>query len=1123
MSDPSIRPVFYASSPRRWKRILALARLGIFLFLAFCTVAALGVLWEKYPTLPRLSSGTQNFHALLNPTLGILESHRSKDFRKTRHKLGVVGERDSVLDASRKRDRTAYGSHPLSDQIRAGFYVNWDAGSFQSLQENIDHLNMVFPEWMFVPDTGDRVVADIDPKALALLRAHRTATVPMVSNYFHEKWNGENVARVIRSSQSRAVFIASVVSVLEQYDFRGVNIDFEDLGVLKTDENLVAFQKELYQALHAKGLIVTQDVAPFNTDYSPERLAAWNDYLVLMAYDQHNAESVAGPVAAQKWVEAAIDDICQNVPGSKVIVGLAAYGYDWPKGGAGTDLTYQEAMVTAGESEGNITWDDDGYNLHFSYDDDDSLTHHVWFVDAATSFNAMRAAGDAGTAGTALWRLGSEDPRLWTFYDRDLSRDSMRSRAFDPANLHRIRPGTAVDFEGEGEILDLVSSPDTGTVRVEWDSVEALVAEEDYRKLPSSYVVRKFGKAVGKRVYLTFDDGPDAEWTPKILDILEREKVPATFFLIGRNAEQNPWLTRRIYREGFTIGNHTFNHPNIAKVSPERARLELEATRRLIECLTDHSTVIFRPPYNADAEPQTLEEIVPLAIGKEDHYYMVGESIDPLDWQKDVSADSLLARVQAQIGIGSVILLHDAGGDREATVKALPRIISWLRSQGYAFGDVSDLVGKSRDDLMPALPPGKDRWFATFDLLFSQALWWIQSCFFALFFLGVVLALVRTFAMAVLAAIRRRQGRRQILSAERPPVSVIVPGYNEEVTAVKTVRNLLQSRYPDFEIVFVDDGSKDRTLEVVREAFASEPRVLVLTKPNGGKASALNLGIAQATHGILVCIDADTVLEPDALERLVEQFITPEVVAVAGNVKVGNERSILTRWQSIEYITSQNFDRRAFDLLGCITVIPGAIGAFRREAINEVGGFTTDTLAEDCDLTLRLLRNGGVVRHAPSAIAWTEAPETLAMFLRQRFRWSFGILQSFWKHREVLVDLTPPSLPFVAWPNMIVFQVLLPLLSPVVDLIMVLAIAGGQAQKVLVYYGLFLVVDLTGAIIAFRFERESLGRLWLLVPQRIVYRYLLWWALVRAVMRALQGQMQGWGVLKRTGSVANRG
>ena len=329
----------------------------------------------------------------------------------------------------------------------------------------------------------------------------------------------------------------------------------------------------------------------------------------------------------------------------------------------------------------------------------------------------------------------------------------------------------------------------------------------------------------------------------------------------------------------------------------------------------------------------------------------------------------------------------------------------------------------------------------------------------------------------------------------------------------------MKSTYPDFEIIFVDDGSKDATLPSVKAAFAGNNKVKIFTKPNGGKASALNFGIAECTRDFVVCIDADTQLRSDAISELMKKVTDDTVDAVAGNVKVGNELNILTQWQSIEYITSQNFDRRAFDLLNAVTVVPGAIGVFRKKALLEAGGFTTDTLAEDCDLTIRLLKGGSKITYAPTAIAVTEVPETLKMFLKQRFRWTFGILQSLFKHKDALFNPTQKMLGLVALPNVLIFQFLLPILAPIADLLMLYSILTGQGSHVLTAYLLFLLVDGLGAALAFGFEGENMKRLIWLLPQRLVYRQLMTYVLFKALLKALKGELMSWGILKRTGNV----
>lgn len=301
-----------------------------------------------------------------------------------------------------------------------------------------------------------------------------------------------------------------------------------------------------------------------------------------------------------------------------------------------------------------------------------------------------------------------------------------------------------------------------------------------------------------------------------------------------------------------------------------------------------------------------------------------------------------------------------------------------------------------------------------------------------------------------LQIISKGKASGKITLTEFPQVDIIVPAYNEEVNIVKSLKNLLKCDYPNFHIIFIDDGSKDETFSKAFEAFNGHANITLLSKANGGKASALNYGIDRSTSDYVVCIDADTQLMPNAVRLMMENMYRnadKNVGAVAGNVKVGNEINLITQWQSTEYIGSQNFDRRAFEAFNAITVVPGAIGLFKKQAIEEVGGFSTDTLAEDCDLTIKILRKGYFVSNETEAIAYTEAPEKLKQFMKQRFRWTFGVLQTFWKNKDAFFNPKFKGLGMIALPDMLVFKYIIPFFSPLADLLMVIGLFTGSAEK----------------------------------------------------------------------------
>jgi len=477
-------------------------------------------------------------------------------------------------------------------------------------------------------------------------------------------------------------------------------------------------------------------------------------------------------------------------------------------------------------------------------------------------------------------------------------------------------------------------------------------------------------------------------------------------------------------------------------------------------------------------------------------------------------------------------------------VRALPMIIDGIRAKGYAIAPVYELLGTTRADVMASLPRG-ERWAARLDRLgfwlFDASIVGITWIFVA----GDLLMTGRLLFIGAAAVYDRLHekifGRPAEVASYKPKVAVLIPAYNEEKVIERTVRAALNSNYPNLRVIVIDDGSKDRTLEVARRAFSAEAaagRVLILGKPNSGKAEALNFGIEHIGDAeLFVGIDADTVIASDAISRLVPHFINPKVGAIAGNAKVGNRVNLWTRWQALEYITSQNFERRALDVLGAVSVVPGAIGAWRVSAVREAGGYHTDTVAEDADLTMALLRRGYRVEYEDMALAYTEAPVNANGLMRQRFRWSFGILQAVYKHRGVFAR--KGALGWVALPNIVIFQILLPLVSPLIDIMFGVGTIWYLIQKrfhpdstdpasfhkLVAFFFAFLVIDFLASAIAFALERRRpddkedswlLSQVWL---QRFAYRQLFSIVLFKTLKRALEGRKFAWDKLERTAAV----
>lgn len=1126
--------IFQTSTKKRWKTFQWSSRLILFVILLMIPIFLITLKRGLKPALPLLGNNTKTEQNLTNPITPITP------IKLTNKELKKYKGFDYFLRAKREISQLKTKSlTPNTEQIRAAFYVDWDPQSLFSLQKNIHKLNMVVPEWFFIDPKTDLLRTDIDTVALKVMKKSHVKILPIINNINaalgqEGEFDGDLIHRILHDDTKRKRLIDDIVKNLKKYELQGINIDFEEFKE-NGDEPIIAFQKELYEKLHPMGYLLTQDIMAGDDDFNVKKLAPYNDYLFLMAYDEHYGGSISGDISSQKWIERTLDKTVKDIPSNKIILCIAGYGYDWEQGRQGVTVTYNQAIALAKQHGSTIKFNNDTYNNTFNYIDGNKKEHTVYFTDAATNFNTIRFADEYDVAGTALWRLGSEDQRLWSFYNRSLTNESIKEKPFDFNLLKHVNTRFETpDYIGDGEILDVITDPQPGEINLETNPVESIITEQKYVQLPTKYVISKFGN-VRNQVILTFDDGPDPTYTPQILDILKKEKVPAVFFVVGIQGENNIPLLQRIYKEGHEIGNHTFTHPNIALVSTQRATAEMEATRLLIEAVTGRSTVLFRAPYNADAEPTTEAELEPVALSKIHNYYSVGESIDPNDWEVGVSADSIYSRTIEQYEANpdkGIILLHDAGGNRQATVQALPRIIKYFKDKGVQFTTVSHLLGKTKDEIMPKAKGV----FLTLDNIIFDFGYWFGNFITATFWVAIFLGFLRIFLMAVMAFIKKWKDHKypptySPLIGLYPKVSIIVPAYNEEVNVIKTIQNLLLQDYPDFDIVFVDDGSKDNTFKMVNDTFENNKIVKIHTKPNGGKASALNQGISLTQNDYVVCIDADTQLKTDAISQLMKSFRIElknnhEIGAVAGNVKVGNENTMLTKWQSIEYTTAQNFDRRAFDLINGITVVPGAIGAFKKEAIKKAGGFTTDTLAEDCDLTIRILRNGYHIVNCIEAVAITEAPESLNEFMKQRFRWSYGIMQAFWKNRDACFNPKYKGLGMVALPNILIFQIVLPIFAPIADLVLILSLIWNHndpdsLHKIGLYYIIFMLVDMLVSVIAFVFEKEKLTKLFWLIPQRFVYRQIMYVILFRAIRRAIKGESQNWGVLTRTGNVVS--
>ena len=1118
---PGVTP-FVFSDPRgkRWPRLrLFLLIVGILGF--FGTVLFVQTLFvAPRMTVPfslRQLKGQLKSLAKINPA-GRVPSANSllwQKFEATKQAAKKVLPPSAAPSTPAGTGATRPRRKAPDNEVRLAFYTNGDPYSYSSLEQHASQITHVCPEWMsMVNGLGDLQI-DPDVRIPKLAQNRGIALMPLLTNLVGDAWQPEAVENVAHGPPQRQDnFIHHVLAVLRDARAAGVVIDWEQLDPAYKKDFTELIEK-LADALHDDGRQLWLCVSPGQElDYIDfGQLSNHIDRFVALLFDETSDVDPPGPLASRMWFEGWLHVLLEDSDPRQWIIALGSYGYDWTIGGKKAELiSFPEAMSRASNAEiASAEVSAPGYNPYFYYEDNDK-EHAVWFVDVVTFLNELREIRKEKAGGIALYRLGTEDTAIW---DALAIGPDLKIDAATRPLLETLRGTDTITDVGEGEVVTVDQTRADGARTLSLDKDNYFVAT--YTKFPEFPTLYHQGAGGPHEVALTFDDGPDPEWTPKILNILKAAKVRAAFFLVGVNAERYPDLVRRIVDEGHEIGNHTYYHPNLALCWPEHIRIELNATQLLIQTLTGRATTLFRPPYAADTQPSRLAELIPLQIAQDQDYMVVLENIDPQDWAKP-GADVIVQRVKQQRHDGSIILLHDGGGDRAQTVEALPRIIDWLQTRGDTIVPLSTLLGTTRDALMPPLQSGHTmaHYISSTGFRVFHA---VQEFLWAFMIVATTLVVIRTLIVIYLAYRFKPVPPRNFAE----PVTVVVAAYNEEKVIGATLRSLLNTTYTgDVQVVVVDDGSTDKTSSEIEKIASKDPRIRLIQQENRGKARALQRGTAAAQNDFIIFVDADTHCQPDTFSRLLAPFADSAVSAVSGHAKVGNLRSFIARCQSLEYTVGFNLDRRAYTRWNCITVVPGAISAIRRSAIDRAGGISLETLAEDTDLTLTLHKQRCRIVYVPGAIARTEAPETVRALARQRFRWAYGTLQCLWKHRDMVFNWHYRALGLFSLPSVWFFQIILVAITPIVDLFLILSLPFGAWRAVLPFVIVFLAMDVILATLACLLERENVLNAWRILAMRLIYRPMLSYVIWKAIIRAIKGAWVNWGKLERTASVPVR-
>ncbi len=998
------------------------------------------------------------------------------------------------------------------------FVRTWPLNGIASVQEHIDVIDVLMPEWFGV-NWNTQKLAPLDESRQSLLatyletKAPDTTVLPVI--------NGFDQGVSFSTPYAIGEFVEQLKTLSDDISVDGLCLDFRWV-----QPTAIADLIELLE--HTGKMLAEQDkqscvVLRLGADYWPlPEVEELVNTIVFTGFHQPDRGSFPKPIAPHDMFAELATDALSQIRASTAVFALGNVGYDWVTGASITQVHFSEVARLSGLHDVPISFDPISLNSALAYVDGDGRRHQIWITDAVNAHNLLQVLSPSPIGGVAVWPLGGEDAGIWQLLDPQTSNVPLGTL------LREVSAQEYVGYEGTGDFLTAFGEPKAGIRTLEVNADTGLIINQTHISLPYAITIARWGAGGRNSIALTFDDGPDKDMTPEILDILKEYDVQAAFFIIGENALKHPEIVQRTLDEGHLLGVHTFTHPNIRMISELRLLIEANSTQRLIASITGYNTVLFRAPFAEDSEPQNSDEAAPLVQLSAAGYITVGTPIDPRDWEGN-GVDEIVERVrlEALAGEGNTVLLHDAGGNRSETLAALPRIIEMLRAEGFEFVSLDELLGNDAIDLMPV---ADDR-LATVDTVSFSVMNLTGDALVWMFVIAITLGIARSVIIVVLAYLRRRP--KWLDDAPCPPVTVIVPAYNEETVVLRTVDSVLASDYAKMKVIVVDDGSTDKTFDVVKAAYGTDPRVRLVRQDNQGKAQALNHGYWLAHSEIIVAIDADTMILPDAVSRLVRHFANPKVGAVAGNTKVGNRMNMLTRLQAVEYITSQNLDRRAFERFNAILVVPGAIGAWRKPVVDTVGGYSSETLAEDADLTVAIIRAGYRVTYEAGAIAMTEAPETLSQLLRQRLRWSLGIMQTGWKHKRAMREAN--GIGLVAIPNILLFGVILSLFAPIADFVFVTAlirlvrdfihhptmIPGLSSPAIFIAYAAYLLSDVFLSALALFLEPKEDKRLLFWVPfQRFFYRQLLYIAALRSVSRALTGRLTGWQKLTRTANVS---
>lgn len=1062
------------------------------------------------------------------------------------------------------------------------FYTPNTEKSIISLKENNKDIeNLVLP-WLEVKKVENKILVNrIETTETKLVDEVVEKNNPNINkllllsdnNYtkpsYENRYNGDTFKDLIDKKELQEDFINSLNLATNTNNYKGIIIEIQDKTIDKKYEEYKKFLQKISINLSNKNLAINLKLNIFDDLKLIEISKQFSNTVILESYQEPIFNKNPATVVDSNYYQPKINflpiqtsfeqlnKVLSAFPDIKYSIALPTQSVDIylvnNKPSWQSQISFAEVGDIIQKYNPDIKYNSLEGVSSFEYKDEKDQQHQIIINDAIAVYNFLYNLNllSKPPISIDLENIGFEDPTTWQITQSKNNQDSQEILR------NKLLFSTEIETTGAGVISQLKKNPKFGKREIQM--IDDKIINTKITELPTKALLVKSGY---KKDYiaLTFDDGPDPKYTPQILDILKANNIKASFFVVGSNVLEYPELAQRIVNEGHLLGNHTYTHPKLKNAQPQEIIDEIESTQKAIQEITNTTPKYFRTPFNDFGTYETNSDLKQLRVIDGLNLKIAESDLDSNDYRVQ-KVEEILNSIKNGFNQNqsSQILFHDSGGfTRQSTVDALPEVIKFLKEKKIQFITVSELDDISQKQQKDSVEVNKDYLFYSPKLIFLNLLNKSDLVFRLLLFIATTLGLIRL-TILIIGLIKHFNVKKitttnPISVNSQPGVSVLIPCYNEEKVICRTVESILNSKYTTIEIVIIDDCSTDDSLKLIRSKYYNNPKVTILTKPNGGKAEALNFGIQFAKYDYLVSMDADTMFLPDTVNKMMQLFADPKVGGVAGFVEIGNDYfyqksqnksqnnnskfNWLTTCQRLEYIFGQNFDKQAYNGLGCVIVVPGAIGAWRKSIILDVGGYKTDTLAEDTDLTVRILRKGWKIKYCKDAFCVTEAPETIQQFWKQRIRWQFGTLQVIFKNLDIIFKPKYKTVSMFAIPYLF-FNFFSMLVSPIANLpffiLLIKLYAGAKVgflvfnsndytsiQWMFVFIIGYLGIEYISTIFAiWQYKLKGKWILLFFIPvQILVFRLLILIITITSILKAFEGKVVGWGHLQRTGNVS---